>query len=574
MQEWVVIGMTSVPVILDEGGENYYPIRYITEKVLLRNGKSIIHKSNKEQYNAFIKKFTVEYGDNNIQESNCISEKGLKMLLSKTQVGRLSAKQRKSQNHLHVILGIPLLTEAKVDIEHLSRDNLKQHDQYTREIIKFDIEKHEKLTYRLCSKCNKYHPLTSRYYPVDNRASNGHGKICKVCLGVVEVFTNDLDKDAEKLKKQSEDLYNAYRANDLIKIFEAYRSGSIKYLPESYENRDDYLKLIKYLFSKGELNSDNVSIDKVRELSNLRKLNKMVNLHDIYSHIFGKDYFLYPWRYKNFKFTTVKLNEDIAIKVFKKYLTEFNVEFDDPLNFNYEYHVRKAKIAKYTNGRLLEFTVKFNDNKYAGYMFKLTSGNYYKTEENLLFDLKYLVERDMRIEIDKVPLYITKNTLQKKAPSIYRHIVTLKNENLFHWFNKLYVNKFIETDFDINAYRLEFDSDVEAFLHDLLKEKFNNRVIYNQRNGEREIRLSGMSPDWFIFTDKRCWIVEYFGMFEWKNRNNSRIRVYIKKTISKLRRYSDIDEYGKLFLYPEDIVDDYKGVVEKLKRIELELDQT
>lgn len=100
-QEMIKIGETDVPVILDEG-VRYYPISYITTKLLLRSGKNtLITKKNREKYADHLKMFVVNFGGKNIQETNCISEEGLKIILQKTQQGRLSVDQRKSQNLLH-----------------------------------------------------------------------------------------------------------------------------------------------------------------------------------------------------------------------------------------------------------------------------------------------------------------------------------------------------------------------------------------------------------------------------------------------------------------------------------------
>lgn len=575
IQEWLQIGKVNVPVISDEGGEKYYPISYISEKVLLRSGNAIIHKGNRDKFSDYLIKTLIEFSEKGEHVTNCISEKGLKLLLSKTQVGRLSAAQRKAQNDLHRLLGIDLLSEARLEIDYMSRDNLNRHDKYTREIIKYDIEETklngEKLTFRLCSKCNKYHPLTSKYYVVDSRVDKGFSKVCKVCARKVEQYTH-MDIVADDIRKQGGDeLYNSYKNNSIIPIFEAYRKRKIKNFPECYVNKDDYLKIIKYIYDKGELGKDNITFGVIKEITKLNRLTNCLSIDDIYRHLFGEQFYLYPYRYQKYAFREIKLTDDIAIKIFDNYLNEFSIDTSTHLLLDYESYCKEAKLRKFTSGRTLEFAVKYNKYKYAGYMFKTSSGNYYKKESNLLFDLKYLVEKDMKIETDKIPLYITKNVLLNKANPLYNYIVSNGNGSLFYWFDRLYPNKFIETDFDINAYRLEFDSDTEAFIHDILKEKFKNRLIYNQRNGEREIRVNGMSPDWFIFTDSGVWIVEYFGMFNWKTRKNSRNRNYIRKTINKLRRYRDVTGYNKLYLYLEDTYNDYSGIVEKIKVIEDEL---
>lgn len=48
----------------------------------------------------------------------------------------------------------------------------------------------------------------------------------------------------------------------------------------------------------------------------------------------------------------------------------------------------------------------------------------------------------------------------------------------------------------------------------------------------------------------------------------------MRKTIDKLRKYENVKGYKKLFLFSEDIQDDYKGVVEKIKVIENEINKS
>ncbi|MNG04760.1 hypothetical protein D3C84_879150 [compost metagenome] len=173
----------------------------------------------------------------------------------------------------------------------------------------------------------------------------------------------------------------------------------------------------------------------------------------------------------------------------------------------------------------------------------------------------------MKIPTEKIPLYLTKNVLQKKCLPLYRWIVTHKNKTIYEWVDILYPNKFIEADFEVNAYRNEFDSDTESFIHEILKSKFNN-LIYNQKHTGRTITIDGMIPDWFVFTNKGVWIIEYFGMYDVRNKDNSRVRDYIKKTHRKLDKYKKLQGYNFIFLYPDDIDNDFLGCREKLKEID------
>jgi hypothetical protein len=97
-QTKVRIGEVNVPVILDRG-EEWFPVSYITTKMLLRSGKnSLINKNNKDNTDNHLQKYIIQYGEKNVQESNCISKTGLIELLYHTQVGRLSVGQMRLMN--------------------------------------------------------------------------------------------------------------------------------------------------------------------------------------------------------------------------------------------------------------------------------------------------------------------------------------------------------------------------------------------------------------------------------------------------------------------------------------------
>jgi hypothetical protein len=38
-----------------------------------------------------------------------------------------------------------------------------------------------------------------------------------------------------------------------------------------------------------------------------------------------------------------------------------------------------------------------------------------------------------------------------------------------------------------------------------------------------------MVPDWFVFTDRGVWVIEYFGLYDKRYTLNSRIDAYINK---------------------------------------------
>lgn len=126
----------------------------------------------------------------------------------------------------------------------------------------------------------------------------------------------------------------------------------------------------------------------------------------------------------------------------------------------------------------------------------------------------------------------------------------------------------MKSDFVINPYRNEFDSIEESQIDDILHKKFKN-VLYNQNNTEKTIKIEGKVPDWFVFTNNACYLIEYFGLYVDRDNkiNNSRINDYKERTDEKLEKYKELKGYKFVGLYPEDLDNNFEGIYDKLKVI-------
>lgn len=567
-QELIEIGEVLVPVIINDDVK-WYPMTYISDKVLLRKG-GMTGKQVREKYRDYIKKLEIDFTfiDYNAgsQISNCITSEGLNNFLLNSKIGRLDIEQRKAQNKLLQHLGMSQITEREYLKNEITDNEIDEHDQYVKDIIVETMKLSEISSFQLCNKCDRYYPLDSNFFPPNNRdRETGYTTLCHRCLDDRKGFKHP-NVDIEKAVKQvGEDIFVAFKENKLITIYEKYLKGELKHLPDCYQNRDDYLKIIKWLYDEGEVTKENISTRLLIKEYKLKKLVNLLSIHEIYTYVIGENYYFYPWKYPNMRFTgELSLTYEVANVIAKNYIDEFLV--NDPLMIDYELLISKSRLTKVLDyGCTLSFAVQFNEFKYPGYKFKTKSSNYYKNDENLKFDLKYFIEKDMEIPIDKIPLYLTRNTLQKNCRPLYHVIVTQKNRSIYEWINEMYPNKYIEADFEINAYRNEFDSDTEAFIDDIMRESLKS-VLYNQRNTDRTITLNGCQPDWLVFTDSGVWIVEYLGMYI-PGKTDSRSLEYIRKTESKFRKYEDIKGYNILYLYPEDIENNFQGVREKIKQI-------
>jgi hypothetical protein len=215
---------------------------------------------------------------------------------------------------------------------------------------------------------------------------------------------------------------------------------------------------------------------------------------------------------------------------------------------------------------MLELIMKYYDYKYPSYKFKGGFKNYWVKQENRIKALKYFIEEDMKIELEKVPLYITLTVLRDKGGNTLYNICKKYYNSLFEWVNEVYPNKFDPKDFDIHYVRNNFDSIEEAEIHDILKEKCKY-VIYNPNNTDRTIKIDGKVPDWFVFTKNKCYIVEYFGLITDRITDNSRVNDYKDRTKNKIEKYNRLDGYGKLYIYHDDLQNNFSGLIEKLETI-------
>jgi len=568
----IKIGDIDVPVMVDENGEEWFPVSYITIKLLLRNGKnSMLNKHKREKYSSNLIKSVVNFSDNNTQKTTCIHADALKEILTKSHVGRLNVEQRKAQNKLHEYLGIELLPTDQQDTEYYLNEWKKEIDEYTSDIIDA-VSQNEKIKYyRMCSKCNKHYPLTYTFFPVHNSADKGFSKICKMCDKGWSQFIHP-DEDKSKLIKNDYELYEALNSNDIMLIYNSYVNGKITQLPRCYQNKESFMRIIKNLYHSGVLNEKKLFMGYLTKQMKLINASVYLTITEIYIELFGENFYHYIWKYPKYTFREIKLTYEIANNILRNYIREHGIVIQDIFSFDYTKLITQCKIRKLVERDGGYFIVQFFNHKYPYYKFKNNSPNYYKEERNLLHDLKYLIETDLNIDINKIPLYLTKMTLQRKCKPLYHYIVTNKNGSIFEWVNKLYPNKFIETDFEINAYREQFGSDEECFIHEVLRENFNN-VIYNQIHTSRTIEIDGMIPDWIILTNTGGLIVEYFGLYiERQYGNNTRVTEYIDKTHKKIEKYKQIKGYRYLFLYPDDLNDNYKGVRQKIAKLQGNVD--
>jgi len=594
-QESIKIGEVEVPII-KEGDKLWYPIKFISEKVLLIK-TNLVAYTKKALLSDNCKSLNIDYGfgTGGIQLVSCINREGWDILIANFKTGGYRLNQKQGYNNLikYFDFNYNLLPEFdKQDIvptEEEVKEIMESYNTYIQDCITDALKrtKSKHLKWRICSRCGRRFPLTKDFYAQD-QCNNTLMHFCKECYNQKFTFKDKIVKPIKiskkvikiskpkKVKNKVENKskiyykeglenYNNIKEHNTIAIYEDWRNngfkGSIKHI---INNKEDILKIIKYLHKAGFIDKDKLSKGYLLESFNL-SLDKSIQINEVYDILYGDESIFFPWKYPNRIVGHLSFNE--CKMIFNNYLLENDIKIDNILNADYGKLINNCGIARRIND-VLGFVVEYYDYKYAGYKFKTVGQNYYKNKEHRIFDMKYLIEQDMKLDVNKIPLYVTRMTLQRNALSLYNVLYCKKYyKNLWEWIEEIYPSKFIENDFVINAYRDVFDSNDEMFVDTELHKNFTN-MIYNQNNTERTIKIEGMVPDWLIFTNKNCWLVEYFGLYINREDNKNTTQVDYKiKADNKIIKYNKMKGYKSLFIYPEDLNNNFEGLHEKLKLI-------
>lgn len=583
VQNTIKINDVNLP-ILEEGGVNYYPISYIGNKVLLKDISPSQLKRN--GYDKYIKEFNIYYGENTggSQLTYCISEEGLKQMLSNCKVARLSVEQKKAMQNVckYLNLKINIDTEEKF-IDSLPEQIWQKYDFWTKECIESVLNIEPNIKWQRCSKCGRYYPYNKCFFPKEKNPNNKQPfrTKCNECSKLHIMYYNKKEF-TNAYYEGGEILYKLYKDNNLniYNVYNLYYEGKIEKYPSILRNNINVINIIKKYYRQIILDNINIiSKDYISQISKIpriyisdKALNKFIESSIKKKELLNTNISLETREIKNIgiKHLISKMTCDEAISLANTYLLNNNININETNVYTFDYNLlfKDAKILWYVlniEKDKLGFIMKLFNNQYGAYKFKSIKGqNYWKNRDNADIAMKYLIEKDLKIPIEKIPLYITKNNLHIKCPTLYNILYNKRFDScLFDWINRIYPNKFIEEDFSIGIIRNKFDSMEEQLIDKLLREKFKN-VIYNNRQGDNIITILHMQPDWFIFTSYNIYIIEYFGIALANTKYNKRISDYIDRTEEKIEKYKNLP-YGKtIYLYPEDIKGDAGGFYEKI----------
>lgn len=512
-------------------------------------------------------KFIVDFGFTNggKQEAQCVNTYALKEYLKIRKHKGMTDLQIKHWNNLIKYL----------ELDYLIIENYK-NDSY----IVNSINQYPKAVKFKCTQCNRELPLNKSFFRPDRNNKNSYQNVCLLCkFGKYSTKDKIGDFAYKNFKLKG---YKTYKDN----IYDFY----YKYVFLNKDQFDintkthcgiDELDLVLYCLKQEYLNNRlniyDFNVEKLIDEYNIKLTIVHRLAYNLIIEYICSDCKLKPYKYKQYKNKICDLNR--AKEIFKNYIEDNNIVIENILEYNNYYDlICKSKIISFLSNvakiSLLEFIVKFYNNRFPGYKFKLASNNYYKNNENLVFDIKWFIEKDIKIDnLDKIPLYITKYSLNQKCKPVYNYLYNgtkIRNKSIFEVVNECYPDRFSVNDFEINPYRSKFDSTEECVVDDQLKKYFKN-VIYNQRNTELEIKIFGMIPDWIIISEKGCILVEYFGMYTTSKRTKTshRLRRYKSKTDIKLIKYNNVRELGykTLLIFPEDILDNFEGLKNKIEKL-------
>ena len=555
-----------IPYCTNEEGVDYYPIKYIIEKFLLKGYSIQIHK--KENLKIFIERYLIDFTCKGTvpQECYCMNKEGWIKYVSTMKKNKNKSDEKINRLKIfYEFLGLEYKDET-----------IQEYDVYTLRCIENFKSKSSKVQDKQCVKCERWFPNSSHFFIMDikNKTTN----ICRNCKNVNwKNYNNEEQYIYESYGLEGFNFYMKDRVNFYKKY--AINNGVVnKNLNLNKVEDEETRKLIimeiaKEMLDKNIITPEILCVNNVYKLSNIKVhgWNKVKNNELIEYCTSGdckKRYWLYP------KYTIENMTLEQAITILNTYI-EDNVRIENILEYeDYSGLIRLSRLNTITKNKvcdsILEFIVKFYNNEYAGYKFKLKSSNYYKDKNNCIFDMKYFIEKDLNIPIEKIPLYVTKYSLSKKATPLYTALREYGYyNNLFEWINDCYPDKFIEADFDVNPYRSEFDSLEEAQVDEQLRLRFNN-VIYNPRDKEYKVEIMSMIPDWIIITENGCYLTEYYGMYSEGDISSShRLQRYKAKTEDKLKKYKELEGngYKHLAIFPEDIRNNFEGLHKKIDMI-------
>jgi len=242
MQKEIIINNVKVQVI-EENEVEYYPMKYMFQKVMLRTTKANV-LGDKEEYKKSFKHFDVDYGrgTGGIQNVSCISREGIIKYLSNPksiQLGRLNTEQKLALNSL--------LTYFELKIDNYI--NTYEIDIYIQDCIDNVVNEYDNIKFKTCTSCGHIYPIHENFFNKNNRDSDdGLTNVCRKCNG----------RGIRHIKLRKQKIYNDYGLkgyklfkNDIVKYYDKHIFKTEERPPIELCDKNNYFKLIKHYYDKG-----------------------------------------------------------------------------------------------------------------------------------------------------------------------------------------------------------------------------------------------------------------------------------------------------------------------------------
>ena len=561
-QKSIKINKIKLPII-EEDNQNWYPITFLSEKILLKILSP--HQLKKNGYDEGIRQYQINFGGNTggIQKTYCISENTLKDVLSNSKLSRLNIEQKKAMKSMCRYLNLDIKIDFKEKfLDYLSEETWKTYDFWSSECIEeFLIESKNLCKWQMCNKCGKYYPYDEHFY--EKEGDSILRSVCKSCKiwtstkskGSIQNINKEYQYIYRKLGKK---IYLIYKSKNIYEIWRCYKTHNIPRVPKILLNKNNLLILLKQLYDLEILKYNMINLKDIKNLVFNINLAKC-NLSEVYNFILGfKIDDKIGYGISNFDEAKILILNYVKTK-------DIIIDYNTDLWKLIKEVGLITFVKKEFKNDILEFLQKVYDYKFIDYKF-VGYSNHWINQNIRNRALRYFIEDDLKIPINKIPLYLTLENIRKNSKTMRNILKKYYNNNIYAWVNEVYPFMYIEQDFNISIIRHVFDSAEEHLINDYLKSKYKN-VIYNQRNTDNTIIIKNMIPDWFIVTDNGIYLIEYFGISSDQKPCNNRIIDYQNKIESKMDKYKDIKWLTPVYIYPRDIKDNFKLLEDKLKSI-------
>lgn len=445
---------------------------------------------------------------------------------------------------------------------------------YTQEEINL-IRMYGDLPKKKCKECLNVLPVHEVFFLKEKRIKDGYENKCRKCRRGSFLIGQDskgrvkIDKSIPKKFKTIEDQYEHFMNTNTLSCLSFVL--------------DHHLYIFKYIIDK-----ENIKITELNKLdrdwfkekrlySPLLKIYKGI----VYSFVNAA----YPNTFKPWDFITVgrqywqnKENRLFALNwLVNKALEDkvINRIEDIPCSINGEYFRDNSLGGLLDNHYKSIVFFAFNElypDKFYIWQYNNLPGGFYEVKENRINSMKELVEKYLKLNIKDIPKVFSYEYFNLSYTDKYlikfKHMLDRHYNSVYEFINEVYPNTFKESEFPYKNHYITLDnikvrSEPERMIHHLfMSMKINYR--YGDCVGKININNVNVLPDWYIFSNGKIVLVEYYGMLNMHHLDFG----YDDKYKMKTELYNDLcskdNNYIYLPLYKGDLKHDFKGIKDKL----------